>query len=191
METKNKSGDQTKYEGFAVDLMDELKREMGFTYTLKMHNGKYGTKDENGLWTGLVGELVNKVNERWGTYPLTLGVFHPHPPPSPRHLHPRLFRSRLVFFSFRLPLSPSASFTHPPPPHPVIFIPVSFALGSFPCLSASPLCVGKELPPFSPPSRQQRWLTFPDGTGNRGYIYSKIQFCNVHYCARTVKEIPL
>ena len=44
------------YEGFAVDLIEELSKLMGFKYIFKLvKDGKYGIKDEKGDWNGMIG----------------------------------------------------------------------------------------------------------------------------------------
>lgn len=45
-----------QFEGFAVDLIEELSRIMGFRYQFKLvYDGNYGIKDENGEWNGMIG----------------------------------------------------------------------------------------------------------------------------------------
>lgn len=51
------------YEGFATDLIKEIARECKFRYEIKVEDMENGKKDpETGHWTGLIGEIVNKVN---------------------------------------------------------------------------------------------------------------------------------
>ena len=50
---------RTKKVGLVKDILDELSREMNFTYDLYLvSDAIYGAKDENGVWQGLVGEIV-------------------------------------------------------------------------------------------------------------------------------------
>ena len=47
------------FEGFAVDLIEELSRLMGFNYRFKLvSDGAYGIKDENGNWNGMIGKFL-------------------------------------------------------------------------------------------------------------------------------------
>ncbi|CAG2114990.1 unnamed protein product, partial [Medioppia subpectinata] len=49
-----------QFEGFAVDLIEELSKIMGFNYRFKLvSDGAYGIKDEeSGEWNGMIGELI-------------------------------------------------------------------------------------------------------------------------------------
>jgi len=50
-----------KYEGYCVDLIEELKALMGFDYELyEAPDRKFGSMSEAGEWDGMVAELVNK-----------------------------------------------------------------------------------------------------------------------------------
>ena len=46
-----------KYEGFAVDLVQEISNIVGFNFTLTPSSG-YGSKREDGSWTGMIGEIT-------------------------------------------------------------------------------------------------------------------------------------
>ena len=51
-----------EYEGFLMDLLQELAKDVGFQFTIE-ENEKYGSLDaETGNWTGMIGKLVNEVN---------------------------------------------------------------------------------------------------------------------------------
>ena len=55
MDLRNK----TQKIGLVKDILDELSKDMNFTYELNLvPAGTYGNQDENGVWDGLVGELV-------------------------------------------------------------------------------------------------------------------------------------
>lgn len=57
----NTSDAEAGYEGFLVDLLDELAKDVGFEYVLE-ESSRYGRLDqESGNWTGLIGKLLNKV----------------------------------------------------------------------------------------------------------------------------------
>jgi len=51
------------YEGYCVDLARELfKEELKMDYELRLvADHKYGTKQANGTWDGMVGELTRRV----------------------------------------------------------------------------------------------------------------------------------
>jgi hypothetical protein len=45
-----------QFEGFAVDLIEELSKLMGFRYKFKLvSDGAYGIKDDKGEWNGMIG----------------------------------------------------------------------------------------------------------------------------------------
>ena len=48
-----------RYEGYSVDLVEEISQILGFNYTIKLvDDGKYGSFDkETGKWNGMIGEL--------------------------------------------------------------------------------------------------------------------------------------
>ena len=59
---KNEDGDFPYYEGYCIDLLDELAKRLKFTYEMySSPDGMYGAELENGTWNGMVGELVGKV----------------------------------------------------------------------------------------------------------------------------------
>jgi hypothetical protein len=46
------------FEGFCVDLIEELSKRLGFRYRFKLvSDGKYGAKDDNGEWNGMIGKV--------------------------------------------------------------------------------------------------------------------------------------
>lgn len=57
---KSPMGDQ--YEGFCIDLIDELSKHLGFKYNISLaKDGKYGRKDQNtGEWNGVFRDLLDK-----------------------------------------------------------------------------------------------------------------------------------
>jgi len=58
VEGKNLTGND-RYEGYCVDLTEKLSQIVNFTYELRIvKDGKFGAKDSNGNWDGMVGELV-------------------------------------------------------------------------------------------------------------------------------------
>lgn len=59
--TKIYTGDmQVKYEGYCVDLLDEIARGLGFNYVIReVADNSYGKKDHLGEWNGMIRELVD------------------------------------------------------------------------------------------------------------------------------------
>jgi len=50
------------FEGFIPDLLQVLSRQYYINYTINLvPDGKYGTRDPNGIWNGMVGELTRGV----------------------------------------------------------------------------------------------------------------------------------
>ena len=65
MEATKDSEDLTgndRYEGYCADLAKKIAGLVEFSYELReVGDGKFGAKEANGTWNGMVGELVNKV----------------------------------------------------------------------------------------------------------------------------------
>lgn len=57
-----------RFEGFCVDMLRELAELLRFRYRLRLvEDGLYGAPEPNGSWTGMVGELINRVRlAGWG-----------------------------------------------------------------------------------------------------------------------------
>lgn len=52
-----------QYEGFCVDMLKELADILKFSFKIKLvDDGQYGAPEPNGSWTGMVGELINRVS---------------------------------------------------------------------------------------------------------------------------------
>ncbi|XP_076044322.1 glutamate receptor ionotropic, kainate 2-like [Oratosquilla oratoria] len=50
-----------RFEGFCVDLLDEIADNLGFNYTLiVVGDGSYGSKDATGEWNGMIRELLDR-----------------------------------------------------------------------------------------------------------------------------------
>ena len=65
---KNRSDGQhhegnDRFEGYCVDLLEEISKLLGFNYTIKLvDDGQYGAPTgPNGEWTGMVKELMDRV----------------------------------------------------------------------------------------------------------------------------------
>jgi ABC-type amino acid transport substrate-binding protein len=55
---KNYTGND-RYEGYCVELAERLSQVVNFTYELRLvKDNKFGSKDANGNWNGIIGELV-------------------------------------------------------------------------------------------------------------------------------------
>ncbi|XP_078382294.1 glutamate receptor ionotropic, kainate 2-like [Oculina patagonica] len=60
MEKKHVDG-SFLYEGYCIDLLNELARHLKFTYEIYTSpDGLYGAETENGTWDGSIGELMSK-----------------------------------------------------------------------------------------------------------------------------------
>ena len=52
-------GDE-RLKGFLIDVLEELQSRLNFTYDLYLvADGKYGYEDKEGIWHGLIGELIS------------------------------------------------------------------------------------------------------------------------------------
>ena len=52
-----------RFTGYAVDLAAALSRTIGFDYVIKVvGDDKYGNREENGTWNGMIGELLRGVS---------------------------------------------------------------------------------------------------------------------------------
>lgn len=73
-DSKKLSGND-RFEGFGVELIDELSHQLGFNYTFVVQeDGDYGTCDqETGTCSGMIAEVVAAVRAR-EKQPPALGV---------------------------------------------------------------------------------------------------------------------
>ena len=60
-----------QFEGFCVDLLEEIAQQVGFQYEIRLvPDTKYGAPDKDGNWNGMVKQLLDKVYSknipRWG-----------------------------------------------------------------------------------------------------------------------------
>ena len=59
----NSDGAQRQYRGYLVDLLEALAKHASFTYSLyAVHDRQRGTRQPDGTWNGLVGELITGVS---------------------------------------------------------------------------------------------------------------------------------
>ena len=69
--TSEKFEGNDKYEGFAVDLAEQIATIVGFNYSIVPTNG-HGSVDANGQWNGMIKELLEEVNIIYFNWGLTL-----------------------------------------------------------------------------------------------------------------------
>ena len=67
------------YEGFCIDLLNELRGKLHFDYELQLRK-EIGAKKPDGTWGGMIGELTRKVRNHFhvttSTYlPITYNVY--------------------------------------------------------------------------------------------------------------------
>ena len=63
MMRKQEEDGTISYEGFCIDLFEQLAKMLHFTYEIyPSPDGHYGAITENGTWNGMMGQLVYKVS---------------------------------------------------------------------------------------------------------------------------------
>ena len=73
MVSENVLGKPKKYQGFSIDVLDALANYLGFKYEIVVApDHKYGSLQPDGMWNGLMGELVFKVRTKQAHPPLLL-----------------------------------------------------------------------------------------------------------------------
>uniref|UniRef100_A0AAZ3RZ44 Glutamate receptor n=1 Tax=Oncorhynchus tshawytscha TaxID=74940 RepID=A0AAZ3RZ44_ONCTS len=61
MVSENVLGKPKKYQGYSIDVLDSLSNYLGFKYEIYVApDHKYGSQQSDGVWNGLMGELVAK-----------------------------------------------------------------------------------------------------------------------------------
>lgn len=59
---KKEDGGAKSYEGYSIDLLNELSRVLKFTYYIyRAPDGLFGAETENGTWNGMIGEIIKGV----------------------------------------------------------------------------------------------------------------------------------
>lgn len=59
---KKENGGAKSYEGYSIDLLNELSRVLKFTYEIyQAPDGLFGAEMENGTWNGMIGEIIKGV----------------------------------------------------------------------------------------------------------------------------------
>ena len=62
---KRQKDGQVAYEGYCIDLLNELAKTLHFTYHITPSpDGFSGVETINGSWNGMIGELLNKVRSK-------------------------------------------------------------------------------------------------------------------------------
>ena len=52
-----------QFEGYCADLAVEIAEKLSIEYVIKLvKDGKYGNKEPDGTWNGMVGELTRQVS---------------------------------------------------------------------------------------------------------------------------------
>ena len=68
---KRQKDGQVAYEGYCIDLLNELAKTLHFTYHITPSpDGFFGVETINGSWNGMIGELLNKVRSKKKKQPL-------------------------------------------------------------------------------------------------------------------------
>ena len=56
-----------RFEGYCADLARKISQLLRVDYEIiPVKDGRYGSRDENGSWDGMVGELVRNVSKHGG-----------------------------------------------------------------------------------------------------------------------------
>ena len=64
-----------KYVGYCADLAKMIAEHVGFKYQIRpVKDKKYGTRGDNNVWDGIVGELVREVSIRQHTHSSVLTI---------------------------------------------------------------------------------------------------------------------
>lgn len=62
-ESTEKLRGNDRFEGFCVDMVQEISDLLGFRYELRLvRDGTYGTRGPDGRWNGMIRELVDRVS---------------------------------------------------------------------------------------------------------------------------------
>lgn len=62
-ESSTKRTGNDRYEGFAIDIIQELSKILHFNYTFEEGEKSYGNEDpKTGKWDGLIGQLMRFVS---------------------------------------------------------------------------------------------------------------------------------
>ena len=62
---KKQTNGTISYDGYCIDLLNELAKMLKFTFEIyHSPDGMFGAEKEEGVWNGVIGELVNEVCSR-------------------------------------------------------------------------------------------------------------------------------
>ncbi|GAB1599747.1 glutamate receptor 2-like [Argonauta hians] len=68
----NETTREETYTGFVIDILDDVAKMVGFKYKIRLvSDGKFGSLESDGTWSGMMGEVLNKVADVVGA-PLTV-----------------------------------------------------------------------------------------------------------------------
>nr|XP_015824185.2 probable glutamate receptor [Nothobranchius furzeri] len=68
----------SQMEGYCIDLISELSKQLGFTYRVQMvKDHRYGAMDANGNWNGMIGEIIRGEADL-AVAPLTVTAVREH-----------------------------------------------------------------------------------------------------------------
>jgi len=77
-----------KYEGYVADLASEVAQRVGIDYIIQpVKDAKYGSKDDDGTWNGMIGELIRGVSSNRPSLLCSAVIKYSHH----HHHHIRLF----------------------------------------------------------------------------------------------------
>lgn len=80
-ETSEKLEGNDQFEGFGIELIDELSKKLGFSYTWRLQeDNKYGGIDpKTGEWNGMLREIIDSVSSGEDCGVLEAHKSSPHP----------------------------------------------------------------------------------------------------------------
>lgn len=62
--TKIETEDGVRYEGYTIDILDEIARRLSFEYSFHyVQDGEYGVLRSDGTWSGIIGEVARGVSK--------------------------------------------------------------------------------------------------------------------------------
>ncbi|XP_052795006.1 glutamate receptor 2-like isoform X2 [Mya arenaria] len=112
-----------KYEGFAVDLIQEVADMLKFNYEIYLvHDGKFGSKLADGNWNGMIGELLSG-NATMSVAPLSINSLREEAVDFTKP-----FMTRYISVLMKVPRSTTSYFEFLNPLHPVVWF---CTLGAF------------------------------------------------------------
>ncbi|VDI04092.1 Hypothetical predicted protein, partial [Mytilus galloprovincialis] len=146
-----------RFEGYSVDLITEIANMLHFEFEIYLvHDGKFGTKEKNGEWNGMLGELL-KGNATMSVAPLSINSLREEAVDFTKP-----FMTRYISVLMKVPMSERSYFEFLNPLHPLVwfctfgaFVVVSLVLYMFEKVGASH---SKDLPGIS--FKESFWFVF-------------------------------